>query len=472
MQCADVIIAKTPDNGTVNPGGTATFTILVTNVGPGVARNVQVVDTLPPGTWDISAPAGVTCLPDPATGSFTCTVAGDLLAGAANQLSITVSRAVTEADCGPLTNSASVSSTSEASINTGSSDTGLITVLCSALTLVKTPDQGTVLPGQTAQFTIVVTNTGANPALGVEVVDTLPPGSWTVSSTVGSCNSPAVGSFTCQIGTLAPNAFATITVSRTVSTSDCGPLNNSATASASNVPNDATDTGSITVLCSDLELEKIADDAPDLSGRRSTVQYQGDEPRAVCGDRRHHCRSIAARHLELPDLHLVGHLCLDLERNPNHRWPCLRPAAVLVERVDASRWRDHDHAEPHDQPRRLRRRSTTRRSPLRPMKMPTRLPERRQCADHLLCTDIRVQKTPDAGTVYPGEQAVFTITVTNLGPNVAQDVVITDTLPAGTWTVTTNPPALPNSIVAGVLTVQAGDIAVGGSVTVTLDPDT
>ena len=35
VQCPDVSVAKTPDNGTVNAGGNAVFTIVVSNAGPG-----------------------------------------------------------------------------------------------------------------------------------------------------------------------------------------------------------------------------------------------------------------------------------------------------------------------------------------------------------------------------------------------------------------------------------------------------
>src|SRR6185369_12276193 len=65
-QCADepvvvtkpvLQIAKTPDNGTINAGATATFTIVVTNLGPGVAKNGTISDPLPAGggvTWTTS----------------------------------------------------------------------------------------------------------------------------------------------------------------------------------------------------------------------------------------------------------------------------------------------------------------------------------------------------------------------------------------------------------------------------------
>ena len=43
-----VIIAKTPDSQIVEPGGTVTFTIAVTNTGGVTLTNVTVSDTLAP----------------------------------------------------------------------------------------------------------------------------------------------------------------------------------------------------------------------------------------------------------------------------------------------------------------------------------------------------------------------------------------------------------------------------------------
>src|SRR5438067_1305291 len=55
-------IAKTPDGGTVTAGSTATFTIVVTNNGPGTATGVAISDPLPAGggvSWSTARKGGV-----------------------------------------------------------------------------------------------------------------------------------------------------------------------------------------------------------------------------------------------------------------------------------------------------------------------------------------------------------------------------------------------------------------------------
>jgi uncharacterized repeat protein (TIGR01451 family) len=54
-----LVIAKTPDNGTITAGDTATFTVVVTNNGPGTATGVAISDPLPAGggvTWMSATP--------------------------------------------------------------------------------------------------------------------------------------------------------------------------------------------------------------------------------------------------------------------------------------------------------------------------------------------------------------------------------------------------------------------------------
>jgi uncharacterized repeat protein (TIGR01451 family) len=57
-----ISIAKTPDGATITAGDTATFTIVVTNLGPGTAASVTISDPLPAGggvNWT-TATAGCT----------------------------------------------------------------------------------------------------------------------------------------------------------------------------------------------------------------------------------------------------------------------------------------------------------------------------------------------------------------------------------------------------------------------------
>src|SRR5262249_48592326 len=100
-----------------------------------------------------------------------------------------------------------------------------------------------VVPGNNAVYTVVVTNAGPSTANDVEVSDPTPPGLMFVSNS-GACTT----AFPCALGTLAPGASRTITTTFTVplgyttpnpiaqtasvasSTSDPTPGNNTATA--------------------------------------------------------------------------------------------------------------------------------------------------------------------------------------------------------------------------------------------------
>ncbi len=70
VRCADVGVVKTPDGATISAGQTATFTIVVTNDGPGVATGVTLTDALPDAaTWTVvTTPAGL--CPATATGTL------------------------------------------------------------------------------------------------------------------------------------------------------------------------------------------------------------------------------------------------------------------------------------------------------------------------------------------------------------------------------------------------------------------
>ena len=138
----NISVLKTADQGTINAGDTAAFTIVVTNDGPGVANNVTLNDPLPAGVaWSIG-PAVTGC--SISSGTLSCTFA-TLDAGAST--TIHVSGATDAADCGPLTNTATVAADNEGSDQTDNTSTATITVNCPTIHITKTPDDATVTAG-------------------------------------------------------------------------------------------------------------------------------------------------------------------------------------------------------------------------------------------------------------------------------------------------------------------------------------
>ena len=215
-QNADLAVTKTDDPDPVTEGGNITYTVTVTNNGPGAATNVTLTDTYDALTAFVSATATQgTCADD--TGTVTCDL-GTL----ANGATATVTIVVTTPDVmEPLqiTNMANVSGTEPDPVGTNDSATELTTVVPAgpamadlAITKIDTPDP-VVSGGPALTYDITVTNNGPDAATGVTVTDTvlleLPINDAT--STVGSCIINGL-QVTCTIGDLAVDATATVTI--------------------------------------------------------------------------------------------------------------------------------------------------------------------------------------------------------------------------------------------------------------------
>ena len=255
-------ISKTPNNETINAGEDAEFSIVVTNTGSGTARDVVLTDTLPAeGNWTISEDPGGCSI---AAGVLTCDF-GDLAAGASR--TVKIKTATSFAQCTTYNNDASVASSTEGTVD----DNGnVITCLRPNLTIVKTPDDGTINAGEDAEFTIVIGNSGDGVAKNVTLSDQLPApgvGGWVVSQqpSQGTCSIDASNLLTCaDMGDLAKNQTRTIKVKTGTSNEACAVYDNPiATADASNGP-PVSDGGSITCL-KDATVTVIKDAQPDAA---------------------------------------------------------------------------------------------------------------------------------------------------------------------------------------------------------------
>ena len=246
VDCPDVRVVKTADDGTINAGDTAAFTIVVTNLGPGTATGVTLNDTLPAGvSWsEDSADCSI------GGTTLTCTFVGPLAPNATRTIHVTGATDAT--DCGQLDNTASVLASNEpADVLENNSSTASVTVNCPDVTVTKTADVPTINAGATAAFTVVVRNLGPGTATNVTLNDPLP------SGIVWSEDSPdcsiALGVLSCNFGPLGPGEIRTIHLTGLTDAADCGRLGNTSTVAASNEPSSATgnnsSTASITVVC-------------------------------------------------------------------------------------------------------------------------------------------------------------------------------------------------------------------------------
>jgi uncharacterized repeat protein (TIGR01451 family) len=249
-------IVKTPDNGVFDMMGQLTYTIVISNPAPAgssSANNVRLTDTLPGNgglVWTTATPSQGTC--SILSNVLTCTL-GSLAPGASATVTVSTPATTPAAACQPQPNPAAV-----ATANGGLrvQDSGSYTCGPPQLQVVKTPDNGTFLPGQQVTFTIVVRNNaaaGASAATNVQLTDVLPTSgglTWTTATpSQGTCTITG-STLNCSLGTLAAGASATVTVSSpaTTPTSACQLQNNAAAIATATGGLRAQDSGSLNCI--------------------------------------------------------------------------------------------------------------------------------------------------------------------------------------------------------------------------------
>jgi uncharacterized repeat protein (TIGR01451 family) len=242
-------VVKTDGSLTYTPGGTATYTITITDTGASDAANVTVSDALPPG---VTLTANVTCV---ANGSASCgTVSGSIggtslgatgatiSAGLGNSLVFTVPVAFASAmTTNPLVNMATATDVASGATASGSDSDALAEQV--TLAVVKTDGSLTYTPGGTATYTVTVTHGGLSDATNVTVSDALPPGvtltadascvttgSASCGTVTGLAGQASFGSTGAQIAAGAGNSLVFTAPVAFAATLTTDPLVNTATA--------------------------------------------------------------------------------------------------------------------------------------------------------------------------------------------------------------------------------------------------
>jgi uncharacterized repeat protein (TIGR01451 family) len=252
---ADLNITKDDGVTTAVPGGSVTYTITASNVGPDGVTGATVADTFPAiitgATW--------TCV---GAGGGTCTLAGsgnindtvNLPSGAS--VTYTVTANISASATGNLVNTATVSSSVADSnpANNSATDTDTLTPQAN-LGITKTDGVASAVPGQSVTYTIVASNAGPSNAPGSTVADTFPAiitgATWTcVGAGGGTCTLAGSGNINDTVN-LPSGASVTYTVTANISASATGSLVNTATVSSSVADsnpanNSATDTDTLT----------------------------------------------------------------------------------------------------------------------------------------------------------------------------------------------------------------------------------
>ena len=284
VECPDLDVVKSAADDLVDAGQPIGFSIDVSNAGTGTAFGVTIEDLLPFGAgidWDVASVwvNGVEieeqnyCSIDgsPPAETLNCDF-GDFAPG--DSATVNVSSGTTAASCETYENVATVDATNHAALD---SEPASVTVQCPGLNMDKSADSGPIVAGDEASFTITVWNAGPADAANVTLDEDLPAGlEWDFEIVSGDAadedcsvaSSLVVGgepqmSVHCEFGTLGVTDMAGGIVIRffaATDRTDCGELENSATADATNNPGEPlTRTASIVVRCPTLVIDKVAD---------------------------------------------------------------------------------------------------------------------------------------------------------------------------------------------------------------------
>jgi uncharacterized repeat protein (TIGR01451 family) len=244
----DLKISKTDGVLNVIPGSPLTYTIVVTNAGPGASLGALVTDTLPSvitgATWTCEASSGSSC---PASGSGSISATVNL--PESGSVTFTVRGTVPATATGTLVNTAYVTPPA-GGIDANPVDnaaTDVDSLLFQTDLMVAQSDlPDPVTLGNLMRYRVTVTNTSLSNATSVIFTFTLNYVSLDFAS--GSC-SETPGLLTCDLGALGPGASRTTSIY--VFPSGAGLLSNTATVSSAEfdtVPsnNVATETTTVT----------------------------------------------------------------------------------------------------------------------------------------------------------------------------------------------------------------------------------
>ena len=278
---ADLRVIKTDNGVTFVRGTNRTYSITVENIGTSdTSGTITLTDTLPAGLGFVSGTGTdwscvLTSAGPPQV--VTCTRTAPLAAGASTTITLTVS--VGESTASNITNTATVSGGGDSSPgnNSGSDDT--VVASSADLAVTKTDSADPVAVGQQFTYTITVTNNGPSAATSVRVVDSLI-GDVTfglITPSQGSCGVPSGGVFSCELGSLASGASATITIQVTPNAGAGGSrLDNLADVSNPDQPDPNSSNNSdteFTAVTAQVNLSVVKADSPDPVRVGESLRY-------------------------------------------------------------------------------------------------------------------------------------------------------------------------------------------------------
>ncbi len=205
VNSADLSITETASPNPVQPSGTLTYTVTVSDAGPASASSVVWNSATPASTafgsvTYFSGTTGWTCSPT----SISCSI-GTLAPGTSTTFKVTVTVNSNAVPGTTITDTATVSSSTSdpnPASNVATTTVVVATAAQSDLAVTKTGTPTTVLAGNKITYTLTVTNNGPSAMANPVLTDTFS-SSETVTSTTPwpagwTCSAPAGTQFTCD----------------------------------------------------------------------------------------------------------------------------------------------------------------------------------------------------------------------------------------------------------------------------------
>lgn len=439
---ADLAITKDDGAATVTAGGTTTYTIVALNLGPSPSTNVAVNDAFPAAlscSWTSIAAGGATGN----TAGSGAALAQTLSMPAGASVIYTVNCAIDPAATGTITNTATISGPVFDPNGVDNTATDIDGVNDAAdLVILKSDGRLIAAPGEQVVYGIAVTNLGGPSAVnGATVTDTFPPVlqnvTWTCSqSGGGTCHTASgTGNLNAQVD-LGPNQSVEFTVFATIDpAAPAGPLTNTATvtspvADTNPANNTATDTTALVPLA-DLVVLKSDGRTAVTSGDAVTytilVSNTGpsDAPSATVTD----TLPAALLGATWTCSASPGASCTAAGAGDVNVVVSLPAGSTVTYTVQAT-------VDAHfDGPL-----SNAASVAVTPAGLDPNAPNNTwtDTTEVFAGTNLSITKTDGRTRAMPGDLVVYTVVVTNAGPNDVSDALVSDRLPSGlvgvTWT--------------------------------------
>ena len=283
---ADLSITKTDFAATATPGAAVTYQIVAANNGPSDIAGATVTDSPPVElssvSWMCAATGGASCANS--SGVAAISEAVDIPVG--GSVTFTLSGTLSASTTSPLANTATITpplgATDPNPANDSATDTDT-PVRVADLSLTKSVDLPTALPGDVVHYTIVVGNAGPSDIDDAPVSDIIPAGltavSWTCApSAGGNCDQagPVSGSIAATVD-LAVGGAVTFTITAAVAPSATGTIVNTAAVAApagASDPDPSNNAGSASTTIkpkADLSITKTDGNVTAVAG--TSIQY-------------------------------------------------------------------------------------------------------------------------------------------------------------------------------------------------------